>query len=294
MDEVTNPVDNEPEVADVSEEVTEQPAEDSTEDEQTFDDDGNPVEPEPDDEQPAEDDDEEVEINGKRYKVPKEAALRQADYTRKTQEIAEQRRQYEAAIERVSQVSEAETQALYQVAQIDAQLAQYQNVDWNAWDQADPIAAVRARQELSELQRLREDAAYQHANARTQAAQLAQQETARRLEEGQKVLAERIPGWGADKAVAIRSFAKEAYGLNDEQIATITDPVEVMVLHDAMLWRQSQKKTATAAKVVKQQAIKPAPTVSGGKKVSLTPNSKMSDAEWYAARERQIAQRNKR
>jgi hypothetical protein len=293
MDEVTNPGD-EPEVADVSEEVTEQPAEDSSEYEQEFDEDGNPVEPEPDDEQPADDDDEEIEINGKRYKVPKEAALRQADYTRKTQEIAEQRRQYEAAIERVSQVSEAETQALYQVAQIDAQLAQYQNVDWNAWDQADPIAAVRARQELSELQRLREDAAYQHANARTQAAQLAQQETARRLEEGQKVLAERIPGWGADKAIAIRSFAKEAYALSDEQIATITDPVEVMVLHDAMLWRQSQKKAATATKVVKQQAIKPAPTVTGGKKVSLTPNSKMSDAEWYAARERQIAQRNKR
>ena len=123
MDEVTNPAD-EPEVADVSEEVTEQPAEDSTEYEQEFDEDGNPVEPEPDDEQP-DDYDEEIDINGKRYKVPKEAALRQADYTRKTQEIAEQRRQYEAAIERVSQVSEAETQALYQVAQIDAQLAQY-------------------------------------------------------------------------------------------------------------------------------------------------------------------------
>jgi hypothetical protein len=292
MDEVTNPAD-EPEVADVSEEVTEQPAEDSTEYEQEFDEDGNPVEPEPDDEQPADDDDEEVEINGKRYKVPKEAALRQADYTRKTQEIAEQRRQYEAAIERVSQVSEAETQALYQVAQIDAELAKYQNVDWNAWDQADPIAAVRARQELSELQRLREDAAYQHANARTQAAQLAQQETARRLEEGQKVLAERIPGWGADKAIAIRSFAKEAYALSDEQIATITDPVEVMVLHDAMMWRQSQKKAATVKKIEKQQAVQPAATVKGKTPVVRGLSDELPADEWIKRRNAQVAKRNR-
>lgn len=271
--------------------IEEQPeaveAEDS---EEEFDEEGNPVEkaePEPDD------DDEEVEIDGKRYKVPKDAALRQADYTRKTQEIAEQRKEYEAAIARVSQVSEAETQALYRVAQIDAQLSQFENIDWQAWDEADPVGAVRARQQFSELQRYREGAVNEHQMARAAAAELAQQETAKRLQEGYKVLEQQIPGWGAEKATAIRTFAKETYKLSDEQIASISDPLEVLVLHDAMLWRQSQKKAATTKKVEAQQAIQPAATVKGkGGNLPRGLSDDLSTAEWIKRRNAQVRKRN--
>lgn len=256
-----------------------------------LDEDGNPVEPEPDD------DEEEVEFEGKTIKGPKglkDALLRQADYTRKTQEIAEQRKQYEAAIQRVSQVSEAETQALYKVAAIDAKLNDYANIDWQAWDEQDPIAAIRARQELGDLQRARGEAVNEHAMTRTQAAQLAQQETAKRLEEGVKVLAQQIPGWGAEKATAIRTFAKETYRLSDEQIAMIDDPAEVMILHDAMLYRQSQKKAATAKKVEAQQAIQPAVTVKGkGGNLPRGLSDDLSTDEWLKRRNAQVRkQRN--
>ena len=55
---------------------------------------------EPTDSQPVESDDEEIEHDGAKYKVPKppkEAFLRQADYTTKTQTLAEERRSFEAA-----------------------------------------------------------------------------------------------------------------------------------------------------------------------------------------------------
>ena len=71
----------------------------------------------PDEESEPEDDTEEVDYEGKKYRVPKDikdALLRQSDYTRKTQELAEHRNQVSATIERLTAVSHEETQALAQ------------------------------------------------------------------------------------------------------------------------------------------------------------------------------------
>ena len=78
----------------------------------------------PEEETEPEDDTDEVEFEGKKYRVSKDikdALLRQADYTRKTQELAEHRNQVSATIERLTAVSHEETQALAQVAMVAAQ-----------------------------------------------------------------------------------------------------------------------------------------------------------------------------
>ena len=99
MDDVTNLVAQEaPEVEALPE--AEREEQDSPETEPELDDDGNPIEG-PDGQADAELEPglAEVEIDGKTYKLPpelKDGFLRQADYTRKTQELAEQRRRMEA------------------------------------------------------------------------------------------------------------------------------------------------------------------------------------------------------
>lgn len=240
------------------------------------------------------DDDEEIEINGKQYRVPKDAALRQSDYTRKTQEIAETRKALSEALERVNSASEAEQQAMTQKAILQAQRNQYNNINWQQLDQQNPLEATRLRQAAMMLDQAITQADQKLIQARNDTRSAAEQETAKRLEEGHKTLAQQIPDWGPDKANAIRSFAIETYGFSNEDIDSLTDPKAVLALHDAMEYRKGQKKAATAKSVQKQQALKPAAKVKkGAGNVATAPNAKMSDEQWYAARERQIAARRK-
>lgn len=286
MDDTDNlPIEAEPEAIDTTED------EDLTEIDTEAEDSPEDGEPEAADDDGADDDLMDVEIDGKTFRVPKDAAFRQSDYTQKTQALAEQRKEVEAAIERLNGASEAETKALANVAYIEAQIAQYNDIDWQQWDQMDPVAANKARWELTELNRVKDGAIGNYQQARTQAQLMAKQETAKRLEQGQRVLAERIPGWGQDKAAAILDFGQKAYGFSREQLQSIDDPLAILVLHDAMEFRKVANKAATAKKIEKQQAIKPAPTVKGGAKVIKGLSDELSTDEWMRRRNAQVAKR---
>ena len=98
----------------------------------------------------------EVEIDGRTYQVPpelKDGYLRQSDYTKKTQQIAEERKaaqEMKAVAEQALTVAQQMGPLLAEFHQRQASAQQYQNVDWNAAYQADPIGANRARLEANE------------------------------------------------------------------------------------------------------------------------------------------------
>lgn len=275
----------EPELIDDIEEQEAEQAEPET------DEDGNPIEgtDEP------EDDSEEVEYEGETYRVPKnlkDAFLRQSDYTQKTQALSDQRRELDTRLERLEAASEAENSALAKVAWTQAQLAQFEGIDWDQWDRIDPNAANRARWQLSELRQQAEGAQAEYRNAQGEARSIAQQEAAKRIEEGRKVLAEKIPGWNDDKARAIVETAHKTYGFSMDDLREIDDPRVIIALNDALEYQKGQKKAAASQKVAKQQAIKPAGKVKGATaKISRGPETAMSDEQWFAAREKQV--RNK-
>lgn len=237
----------------------------------------------------------EVERGGKTYKIPaelKDEFLMQGDYTRKTQEIAEQRKQYEAAIQRVSEVSEAETQALYKVAQIDVELAQYQNVDWDAWFEQDPIAADRAERRIEKLQRAREGATGEHARAREIAAQITQQETAKRVEEGARIVKQMIPDWGPEKDAKLTAFALAQGFEPDELRGAVANPRMIVILNAAYEHMENQKKAAVAKKIEKQVEIKPAAKIKGkAGSVKTGLHDGLSTAEWIRRDRARAAQR---
>lgn len=115
------------------------------------------------DEEPAEveaepeDTAEEVEYEGKAYKVPKEikeALLRQTDYTKKTQEVAVHRRQVEDKamfIAAKEQLMNAVSEELADMKSAEKQLQAYAGVDWQSLHANDPAQAFAHSQKHQEL-----------------------------------------------------------------------------------------------------------------------------------------------
>lgn len=289
MDDQTNlEAQDAPEVEDLPEVETE--IEDTEQPETELDEDGNPVEPEPAPE-PA-DELTEITKDGKSYKVP--AALRDeflmhADYTRKTQELAETRKQVEATLQQVQQVTQAEFQAATAIGAIDAQIADFNTIDWDAWEEQDPMAAQRAWRQFGQLKDSRANAIAQYQQAQQQRTFVQQQETAKLIEQGQQVLARDIPQWGPEKARALQAHATSAYGFTPQELNGITDPRMIRVLNDAYQFRQASKTQQVAKTVQVQQAVQPAAKVAAGKPPARGLDDRMSTADWMKARNAQVA-----
>lgn len=110
------------------------------------------------DEPTPESDDEDVEFEGKAYKVPKElkpALLRTEDYTRKTQEVASMRKQVEDQalfLEARQHLLAEATQELADLRAAEQELEQYAKVDWvsEANNDAGRAFALSQRQKMLE------------------------------------------------------------------------------------------------------------------------------------------------
>jgi len=218
-------------------------------------------------EEPEEDDSEEVEIEGKSYKVPKELkdmVLMHKDYTQKTQQVAEQRRSFEEraqALEARERIMSATFEKAVEFKEAQNRLAQFEQIDWQSLVEQDPVQAQKLSFAHQQAQR---DAqakygALQQANAESE--QLTQQQRQQMLAEAEKDLRARLPDFGPQIAEKIVNSAKE-YGFTAQELEGLTDARHVHVLHDAMKWRALQAEKPTAMRSVKEapKAIKPQAT----------------------------------
>lgn len=259
LDDIANMLEEpEEQLADEEELSAEAPNEEDTAEEQS-------EESEPDDDLV------DTEYEGKTYKVPKElkdALLRQSDYTRKTQEVADMRKATEERarlFQAQEQVHAATFEKAVELKQLQSQLSQFDQVDWQALSDSDPVQAQKlliARQQLERTFGLKSQE-YQQAQAQYQ--QLTQLNRQQMLQEQAQVLKERLPEYDPKMASRIRDSIK-SYGYSDEELSNVTDARLVHVLHDAMKWRELQaqkpvamKKVAAAPSVVKPQAKAPKP-----------------------------------
>lgn len=246
--------------------------------------------------EPSEDDSEETEYEGKRYKLPKElkdALLRQADYTRKTQEVAEQRKQIEQAQAALRQQAEAQKALVKDYAKVESiaeRIEAYDKVDWQTLSQSDPGAA---QQHWIQYQTLKDQQSKLVAEiqAKEQARSLeAQQEIAKQIQQGQEVLARDIKGWGPELASKVSKFAMDNYGVTQQELGQIVDPRIIKLLHDAMTFRETQKVTQVAKKAAEVAAVKPVKSLGTRSSAAKDP-SKMNMDEWMKWRNEQVSQR---
>lgn len=239
---------------------------------------------------------EEVDVDGEKLAVPKTAAeklkaamLRQADYTRKTQELAELRKQSEETIAQKEARIEAEKaniQSVARVTAIDERLQQYANVDWQQLNQSDPVTA---QAQWFQYQQLRD--------ARGQLVQQIQQHEAQRalrdqqaMQQAAEVLSREIKGWSPEYAKELRSIAKEL-GADDAEIASIRQPWIVRALHAQKVLREM---TAKAAATPKPPPATPVKTVTGSRATAQKDPDKMSTDEWMAAERKRLAKLGRR
>ena len=243
----------------------------------------------------VESDDEEIEHEGAKYKVPKplkEAFLRQADYTTKTQTLAEERRGLEAERQQLAAQQQFQQQHIKDVAKvisIDERLEQFRQIDWNAAMDADPVGAMKLDRQMRELQQQRTQVVQSIEQTQARTTYESQQATARRNAEAAQELAREIKGFGTPEVTKALKDTGKAFGYKPEELDSVTDPRAVRLLHEAYLYRKlvAEKKAPEAGKT-----ITPITRVSGAAATVQKDPSRMSDSEFAQWRKRQIAQRN--
>ena len=277
----TNPVEGE-DNADATLPDT-QEVESEGQDEQALDEDGNPADP-------AEDS-EEIEHEGRKYLVPralKPLLLMQADYTRKTQEVAEQRRAVMAERQALHQTSQAELDAYAHATSLAGRLAQFQQVDWRAWHDSDPFAAAAATSDYQMLRDQHQAALGRLSQLHGQRNFLAQQDTARRMEAGRAALAKDIPGWSEDLKARLIGFAA-GYGFSRDELDDLeADPRVARVLHAAFSGSSAAETARKVHNLVAAQQVQPAASVKARGAAPAGLDDRLSPDEWVRRRNAQL------
>jgi len=235
-------------------------------DEETSDEEQGDLQP---DEQ-EEDDSEEVEIEGKSYRVPKELkdmVLMHKDYTQKTQAVADQRRAVEEQAQALETRQRLMSQTFDKAVEFKAvkdKLSQYEQIDWQSLTDQDPVQAQKLFFTYQQLQRDAQAKYNDYQKAHTDSEQLTQQQRQQQLAKAEQDLKVRLPDFGPQLAEKIVKNAKDSYGFTAQELEGLTDARHVEVLHDAMKWRALQaekpkamKAVADAPKAIKPQATQP-------------------------------------
>ena len=210
-----------------------------------------------------------LKINGEEVDKPLDEVIslaqQGADYTKKTQEVAEQRKALEDYAQTI-QVQEQQLKAqvelqqalfgeLAQITAIDQQLADFQAIDWNQLSENDFVEAQKLFFTQNKLQTQRSQLVQQLEAKQQQLTQAQQKSLNERIAKGKEILSKEIPNWSPDTSKAIISAGKEYYGFSDDEMSSVIDPRHVKVLHDAMQWRKLQQNTGVKNKVTSAKPV---------------------------------------
>ena len=202
-----------------------------------------------------------VTIDGTNFEVTQDELIqgyqRNADYTRKTQELAAEKQQSSDFVERSKKDVEAKLAKLDQLNQAaSAQLQQeYAQVDFEKLYDEDPVEAARMEHKMR-----KKNEQLQQVQQQTQ--QLQMEEFNKYLQEQQKQLTIKLPELnhpqnGLQFKKQMRDYLS-SQGFNDQEIDSVYDHRYVMLVKDAMSYRnlqaakpQIKKKAINAPKIVK-------------------------------------------
>ena len=206
-----------------------------------------------------------VTVNGEEVAVSLDELLsgysRQSDYTRKTQEIAGDRKEMEALQQRynseVQQIQQERQQYMEALTNIisnnSGELEKFSNIDWNALREDDPIEYVTTREQYREAQEKVQGLQHEHARAaQTQQAQMQKaQHQMLQVEKGR--LVEALPEWGdpdkqKDMSANLQSYAREQ-GFTAEELNSLVDHRSVLVLLKAQKYDQLQNSDVKSKKL---------------------------------------------
>ena len=255
-------------------EYDEEDVEDTNSDDEELETDDEVDEEESDEEQPVES--VKLKVNGEEIEKPLDeiVALAQQglDYTKKTQEVAEKRKELESLenqirlqeqnLQQQSMLNSELIQDVAKITALDQQLSEYQDVNWEQLSDSDFVTAQKKFFTFNQLQQQRSNLVSQFESKRQEALNKQQQMVADKVAKGREVLAKEIPNWSQETTQEIIAIGREDYGFTDAELNAIIDPRHVRVLHDAMQWRKLKSKNS----VVKKKVSRAKPVVKPGSK----------------------------
>ena len=203
-----------------------------------------------------------IKVDGEELEVGidelKNGYQRQADYTRKSQALAEQRKETEniqserMQLEQERQMYANGLQMLQE--QQSAKLNDFSNVDWETLKQEDPYQYMIKKDELRDAQEKVQNVAQQQQHIQQE--QMQQQQAAKsefvRTEYAR--LIEALPEW-EDKQSTIKTDIRDyasSIGFRPEEIDQLADHRSVLVIKKAMEFDKLTKKVAPKKKAVKK------------------------------------------
>ena len=206
-----------------------------------------------------------VEVDGEEITVEelKRGNLRQRDYTRKTQELAEARKELEANYEEI-QRERAQYAQMLPALQERLQQPVEQEPDWDTLYDTDPTMAAKAERQWRKQQEERAAQLQAVEAERQRMAGLEQQRLeqmqAQYFEQQRELLPELIPEWrdntvASKEAKDIRSFLLKE-GFSEQDVNGLTNATLVKLARKAMLYDQGQTRATEAKKKPKTQKTK--------------------------------------
>jgi hypothetical protein len=234
-----------------------------------------------------------LDHQGQTYELPaalKGAVLRQADYTRKTQELAQHRRALIAERQAVAEQAQAVGQASgaqVQLAALDHQLQSFRGVDWRAYAAQDPKGAQALWGRFQGMAQERAGLAQALAHHAERGQLQAAREAAARMAETGRTLSRQIEGWSPELAGKLVDYAK-GHGVSHEELAQMDDPRLWTVLHKAYQADCAGRQEGAASAAAKAQAVRPAVTVSGSAAGGGGVRDELATKEWMKRRNEQM------
>ena len=204
-----------------------------------------------------------VTIDGTDYEVTQDELIqgyqRNADYTRKTQELAAEKQQSSDFVERSKKDVETKIAKLDQLNQAaQSQLQQeYAQIDFEKLYEEDPAEAARLEHKMR-----KKNEQLQQVQRQTQ--ELQTQEFSKYLEEQQKQLSVKVPEMNhPEKSSEFKKQMRNylsSVGFNNQEIDSVYDHRYVLLVRDAMNYRNLQK----AKPEIKKKAVNAPKVVKGG------------------------------
>lgn len=196
-----------------------------------------------------------VELTKAQIAEAHKSGLRQADYTKKTQEIAEQRKTAEAETAKAREERNRYAEGLQKAASLlEAQLQEQQQIDWQKLLDSDPVEYLK-QQHLAQARQAQLQQTYQQKQQLDAQAQAEHQAALKvHVESQRSELIAKIPEWKDEAAMKagateLREYLK-TQGLTEQEIYSVTDHRAIVQSYKAMKYDQMIAKASAAAKKI--------------------------------------------
>jgi len=195
-----------------------------------------------------------VTVDGSEIEVTQDELIngysRQQDYTRKTQELANQRKTIEQQAQELQQRDAIYAQLLPKM-EAELQASMVDEPDWKTLVDEDPVAYVREQQIWNEKKEKLEAAKAERQRLEKEAYEKQQQQLVQFVQEGQQKLLEIIPEWknaevAQKEKLAIRDYGINVLGYAPQEMDAIYDYRALLGLRNA--WLNSKTVEATKKK----------------------------------------------